>query len=413
MGRHASIPRIGFYTASRGQGGAEKYLADLLNAGDHPPYQGWLFCRRGYPLAGDGVNVVYLDGPPAGGAVSSRPAGPRREHGRAWRRAAPRSLRLLAGALGEARRMAAFFRAHPVDLLHFNDTGCEPAVLAARLAGVPAITGTLHVLPSYEPGQSDLAHRCIEQVSMRCLDAAVAVSEFTRQAWLRRTHVDPGRVRVIYNGFDMDAFQPARPQQAVRAKIGVPAGCPVVGMTARLHGMKGHVYLLRALPRVLEAVPDAHVVLAGDGGLRQALEQQARGAGIADRVHFLGHRTDVADVTQVYDLAVLPSVSLETLGYALMEAMVLRKPVVASRFSGIPEVVAEGVTGTLVPPRDPPALAAAIVDLLSDRRKARRFGEAGYRRVKEHFTMRRMLEETFALYQELLRRRRRGGRARR
>jgi len=405
------MPRIGFYTASEGRGGAVKYLRDLMDARDGACFRKWLFCRRGYPLAGEDVDVVHLNGPqvntpvPAAGGPAGR---------RASRRAVPRALRLLAGAAGEVRRMAALFRAHPVDLLHFNDTGCEPAVVAARLAGVPAIAGTLHVLPSYSQSEADLAHRGIEHVSMRCLDRAIAVSQFTRQAWLRRTCVHPGRVRVIYNGFDMAAFQPERPAEVVRAEIGLPAGCRVIGMTARLHGMKGHVYLLRALPAVFRAVPDAHVVLAGDGGLRQSLEQATRRAGLADRVHFLGHRTDVADVTQLYALAVLPSVSLETLGYALMEAMALRKPVVASRFSGIPEVVEDGVTGTLVPPRDPPALAAAIVDLLTGARKAQEFGRAGYRRVQERFSMEKMLRETFALYGELLEtKRRHGGSSRR
>ncbi len=121
----------------------------------------------------------------------------------------------------------------------------------------------------------------------------------------------------------------------------------------------------------------------------------------------------MADVTQLYDLAVLPSVSLETLGYALLEAMTLRKPCVASRFSGIPEVVEEGVTGMLVPPREPAPLADAIVGLLSDPARRREFGEAGRRRVEERFTMEKMLSATFALYDELLKRKRRhGGRTR-
>ena len=149
----------------------------------------------------------------------------------------------------------------------------------------------------------------------------------------------------------------------VRAEIGVPAGSPVIGVTARLHTIKGHAYLVQALPEVLRSVPDAHVVLTGDGPDRRDLERMVVGAGLGARVHFLGHRTDVPDVTQVYDVAVVPSL-WECLPYVLMEAMALGKPVVASRVGGIPEVVADGVTGTLVPPRDSGALAAAIVDLL-------------------------------------------------
>jgi glycosyltransferase involved in cell wall biosynthesis len=133
------------------------------------------------------------------------------------------------------------------------------------------------------------------------------------------------------------------------------------------------------------------------------LEQQARDLHVADRVHFMGFRADVADLTQLYDVAVLPSLS-EALGYVLLEAMALRKPVVASRIDGIPEVVEDGVTGTLGPCKDPKALAEAIIDLLKNPGKARAFGDAGRRRVEEKFTQKRMMDETFALFDELLRR---------
>jgi glycosyltransferase involved in cell wall biosynthesis len=316
---------------------------------------------------------------------------------------APASLKLLAGTVLEVLHMAALFRRHSVDLLHFNDTGCQPALLAAKLAGTPWVIGTLHSLPRYTPESMDPAHRYIEWVSMRSLDVAIAVSKFTKEAWVRRIRVNPNRIRVIYNGINVAAFRPCNPAEELRVETGVPPRCPVIGVTARLYPLKGHRYLLDAMPQVLSAVPRAHLVVTGDGVLRAALEQQARALRIADRVHFLGFRADVADVTQLYDVAVLPSVSLECLPYALMEAMALRKPVVASRFSGIPEVVDDGVTGTLVPRRDPKALAEAIIDLLKNPDKARAFGEAGRRRVEEKFTQERMLNETFALYDELVR----------
>ena len=150
----------------------------------------------------------------------------------------------------------------------------------------------------------------------------------------------------------------------------------MLGVTARLHPIKGHRYLLDAMPQVLSAVPGAHLVLAGDGLNRPALEQ-ARALRIADRVHFLGHRTDVADVTQLYDVAVLPSVAGECLPYVLMEAMALRKPVVATRFWGIPEEVEDGVTGTLGAAQGAEGAGGAVIELLKNTDKARAFGEAG------------------------------------
>ena len=374
-----------------------------------------LFCREDHPLLRAGevpavceVVLSQRGGVPEGHApTTSAPSATGAEAKtssvrRLMRRAVPATAKLAAGMLQEARRFRKLFAGRQLPLLHFNDTGCEAAPLGARMAGVPVLTGTLHALPGYDRPGMAWPRRFLEHASIRCLDVAIGVSEYTKWEWVRRTHVDPDRIRVIHNGIEVAAFVPRRPAAAVRAEIGIPAGCPIIGMTARLHPMKGHVYLLRAMPAVVRAVPDVHLVLAGAGELRRPLEETAAQAGFAERVHFLGHRTDVADVTQIYDVAVLPSVTLECLPYTLMEAMALRKPVVASRFSGIPEVVADGVTGTLVPPRDPKALAVAIVDLLRDPDKARAFGEAGRRRVEEKFTLKRMLDETFALYEELL-----------
>lgn len=400
---------IGFFSEPRGYGGSEAYLRDMLRSAAERGVPTVLFCPESHPLlrAGEvpeGCEVVLSRR--GGVTLSEAPrtavrsgASPAK---RAVRRLVPGSAKLAAGAVQEMLRFRDLFAGRQLPLLHFNDTGCEAAPLGARMAGVTLATGTLHALPGYDRRAMSWPDRLLEHASMRCLEVAIAVSDFTKRAWVARTRVDPNRIRVIYNGIDVDAFSPQRPAGVVRAEIGVPAGRPIVGMTARLHPMKGHVHLLRAIPQVMRAVPDAHFVLAGDGELRAELEQQAAASGLAGRVHFLGFRSDVADVTQLYDVALLPSVSLECLPYTLMEAMALRKPVVASRFSGIPEVVEDGVTGTLVPPRNAKALAEAIVDLLRDPDKARAFGEAGRRRVEEMFTLQRMLDETFALYEELL-----------
>jgi glycosyltransferase involved in cell wall biosynthesis len=319
----------------------------------------------------------------------------------------PGSLRLLAGAAEEARRMAALLRGGEFDIAYFGIIGSPHVVMGIRQAVAAPLVGRFCVVPSNAPQDSDFAHRLMEWAAVRCFDGLIANANYGKEAWVRRTRISPARVRVIYNGIDVNAFEPRRDAEVVRAEIGVPASCPVVGMTARLHPMKGHVYLLRAAAEVAKAFPDVHVVLVGEGGQRSALERTAEELGIRGRVHFLGHRTDVADVTQVFDVAVLPSVAGEGFPHTVMEAMALRKPMVASRFSGIPEEVDDGVTGTLVPPGDAKALAEAITDLLRDPAKAQAFGEAGRRRVEEKFTLPRMLDETFDLFSGLVERRRR------
>jgi glycosyltransferase involved in cell wall biosynthesis len=139
----------------------------------------------------------------------------------------------------------------------------------------------------------------------------------------------------------------------------------------------------------------------GDGKLRAALEAQAVSLGVAERVRFTGFRDDVLAVMQQFEVFVFSSY-LEGLGTAILDAMALRKPVVATRAGGIPEVVQDGVTGRVVPPRDPQALAQAVSQLLRYPEQGTRFGEAGRKRVEQHFTALQMATHTLQLYRRLL-----------
>ena len=133
-------------------------------------------------------------------------------------------------------------------------------------------------------------------------------------------------------------------------------GSQIVGVVARLEPEKGHPTLLEAWPAVLRAVPDAYLLIVGEGSRRDALEAQARELRIAHRVVFTGRRDDVPAVTAALDVAVLPSYR-EAQGLTILEAMALSRPVVASNVGGIPEMIEDGVTGLLVPPHDADALA--------------------------------------------------------
>ena len=418
-GAQAVPRRIGFCTDARTWGGSELYLVALVEEALGRGHQVWVMCPDGHPFLTDpgrrlpaSVRVLPVAMPRGGDAGPQQqqpPEAPPHERRsadsgmlkRALRHATPGSLRRIIGLTRETARLAGLWRRAGVDLVHANISGSETGPVAARMARIAAI-GTIHTQPGLEADRLDLAHRLLEWVGLRCLDETIVASEAVRYAWAQRVRINPRRMRVIYYGMDLDAFRPARPAAEMRREFSLPEGAPVLGVTARLHPMKGFCHLLDAMPAVLSAVPAAHLVVAGDGELRAALEQQAQALHIADRVRFLGFRSDVADVMQVFDVAVLPSVAGECLPYVLMEAMALRKPVVATRFSGIPEEVEDGVTGTLVPLRAPKALAEAVIELLRNPDKARAFGEAGRRRVEERFTQKRMLEETFALFDELI-----------
>ena len=168
-------------------------------------------------------------------------------------------------------------------------------------------------------------------------------------------------------------------------------GSQLVGVVARLEPEKGHPTLLEAWPKVLRAVPDAYLLIVGEGSRREALEAQARELRIAHRVVFTGRRDDVPAVTAALDVAVLPSYR-EAQGLSILEAMALSRPVVASNVGGIPEMIEDGRTGLLVPPHDADALAAAIIRLLKDHPFADTIGRAGHDLVHDRFCVELMVE---------------------
>ena len=163
---------------------------------------------------------------------------------------------------------------------------------------------------------------------------------------------------------------------------------------------KGLIYGLRAFAQVAARFPHAHYVIAGDGPLRPQLEAEAARLGVAPNVHFLGWRDDARAIMAGLDVLLAPSL-WEGFGLVFLEAMALRVPVIATRVSAIPEVVIDGETGWLVPPRDPDATGAALGEALADPSAARLRGANGRRRLAERFSPEVMVERTLALYRGL------------
>ncbi len=164
---------------------------------------------------------------------------------------------------------------------------------------------------------------------------------------------------------------------------------------------KGHASLIDATVQILEKFPNTKVLLVGDGPRRSQMENKVSALALSDTIIFTGIRQDVREILPLFDLFVLPSLS-EGLPVSILEAMAASKPVVATYVGGVPEAVVDGVTGLLVPPRDPTALAQAIVHLLGDPDLRQQMGQAGRERVLEHFSVERMVERTQNLYEQLL-----------
>ena len=172
------------------------------------------------------------------------------------------------------------------------------------------------------------------------------------------------------------------------------------GTVCRLTAQKGLPYGLRAFAQVAPEFPLAHLVMVGDGPQRAELEALTVELGLMDRVHFMGWQAETAPIFAALDVFLMPSL-WEGFGLVLLEAMAQRVPVVGSRVSAIPEVVADGETGWLVPPRDVPALAAALTRLLAAPEQRAQMGAAGYARLITAFSPARMVDQTVALYAQL------------
>jgi glycosyltransferase involved in cell wall biosynthesis len=293
-----------------------------------------------------------------------------------------------------ALRLARLLRGADVAHTHLLAAGNVLARGAARLAGVPALAH-LHIENHFRPATELVLRRADNATASLCA-RLVAVSEDTRRAYERQGY-PPGRIEVVYNGVE----PPAATNGSLRAEAGLTPDAPLVAELGRLCDVKGQRELIRALT----SLPDARLVLIGTdlergGAFQDELEREAERLGVRDRVHFTGHREDARALLAEADVVALPSWT-EGLPLAALEAMAQGRPVVATPVGGTPEVVVDGETGLLVPPRDHEALAGAIGRLLADPKLRGRMGEAGRRRAEERFSLDAMTGRFLQIYDEI------------
>jgi L-malate glycosyltransferase len=240
-----------------------------------------------------------------------------------------------------------------------------------------------------------LQSHAFSQWKYRQVDGFIAASQAIKDI-LIQDRVPAGRIEVVHDGIDVEKIQ-NRPAVDLHAEYWLPHGVPVVANVGALVGHKGQRFLIDAMPQVLREVPDAHLIIFGEGELRPALERQIKSLSLTKRVLLPGFREDVLWLVKSADLFVMSSVT-EGLGSAVLDAMAMGLAVVGTTAGGIPEAVVDGVTGELVPPSDPKALAAAIVKLLKDSAMRRTYGEAARDRVAQHFGVDRLVDGTLACY---------------
>jgi glycosyltransferase involved in cell wall biosynthesis len=298
---------------------------------------------------------------------------------------------------GAVRRLARIYRDYAPHVVHAH--GSQGGVVArlARLARPRTpIVFTPHNYAFTNYFQSRLergAYRAIEVSLAPLASRVLCVCEAERRIASRIG--PPSRTRVVHNGIEPLPHTPPSPSLAQLAAAG-----PLVCAVAELQQPKGVTSLVGAMPSVLERFPTANLAVAGEGVERARLERQADELGIGDRVHLLGSIDNVAGLLGVADAFVQPGWS-ESFPYSILEAMSLGLPIAATDVGGVGEAIEDGVTGRLVPARDPTALAGACIDLLTDPQRAKSLGKAARERMMARFRLDQMVEGTLAVYREV------------
>ena len=278
------------------------------------------------------------------------------------------------------------------DVVHAHD---PHAVAAASLALSFLTSGKCPVLLASRRVAFRLKGNAFSRWKYHQVHCFVAASDAIRQM-LIDGGIERQRVVTVHEGIDLHRVQ-AEPAANIHAELWLPTHAPIVGAVAALTQEKGHKHLIDAAALVVRQVPDARFVIMGDGELRPSLERQIKELHLEKHVILPGFRADVLSFIKSFDLFVMSSLA-EGLGTSLLDAMALSKATIASNTGGMPEVVAHGQTGLLVPPRDQNALADAIIELLRDPERRDRMGQAGLERVGRMFSADRMVERTLEVY---------------
>jgi glycosyltransferase involved in cell wall biosynthesis len=302
-----------------------------------------------------------------------------------------------------ASQLAAHLRRHPVDIVHTHKWK-DNVLAAAATIGSPVRCRVRTIHGRVEPftgfkAVKVLGVRALDHIVNRCaVDRIVAVSRDLALEFAATFGV--GKVAHIQNGIDLRRVSPTKSAGRLRAEMGISPEAPVIGTVGRLFAVKGLDVFLTAARQIRNARPDAQFVIAGSGPLEASLRATAQRLGLAD-VRFLGHRDDACDVIGMMDVFVLPSLN-EGIPMALLEALALARPVVASRVGGIPEIIQHNISGVLTEPGNTYDVARQCLSLLGDRETARRLGIAGRERVEQRFSADVMAAQMAAAYRLLV-----------
>ncbi len=371
------------FVAAFGSGGTERQFTNLALGLDRTRFDLQFGCLRSWGQLKDEIDAADI-------AVAEYPI---------------RSFYQPASYVQQLR-FARDLRRAGVHIVHaYNFYANVFAVPAARLAGVPVVIASIRDMGVY----LDAAQRHVQRMACQLADRILVNADAVKR-WLVSDGYDEDKIVVIGNGIDLRQFSVTMPQADLRGDLGMAPGTPVVLLVSRLVPRKGVEHFLDAAARIVPQMPHVRFVIVGGQGpdttYRAAMERYAARVGVARHVVFTGPRRDIPSLMAQATVSVLPSLS-EGLSNVLLESMAVGAPVVATRVGGVPEVIEDGVSGLLVPPGHPVALAGAIRRVLEQPGLAARLGATGQQLVLARFSLDRMVSATQQQYASLLERARR------
>jgi glycosyltransferase involved in cell wall biosynthesis len=297
--------------------------------------------------------------------------------------------------LGAAWRLSRVIKRLRPDLVHAHDPHAVAMAATALSIASPAPRIPLVAARRLELRMARNSFSRWKYSQVDCFIASTrVVAERLAQDGIRRD-----RIVVVNEGVDVERIERLSPAR-VHAEFYLPTQAPGVGNVAALVPHKGHQHLIEAAALVVRAVPDVRFVIVGDGEMRESLEQQIHHHHLERHVFLAGFRPDAVELTKAFDLFVMSSLT-EGMCTPLVDAMAAGRAVVATAVGGIPEVVVDGVTGVLVPPRNPQRFAHEVIRLLNDGSLRSRMGAAAARLARERFTVEQMVAGTAAVYRSL------------
>jgi sugar transferase (PEP-CTERM/EpsH1 system associated) len=292
-------------------------------------------------------------------------------------------------------KLRRLFKEEKPDIVHTHNT--QPFIdgtVGAMLAGVPVRIHTDHARDFPDKRRYMYA----EYVLSHFVDRIVAVSNHTKQNLVRFEHIDEDRIDVIPNGIDGDKYEVTIDRSKKMRELDIPEGKgPILGIGVRLSNQKGITYLLRAMKSLSVDLPNAVLLIAGEGELRDRLEKEAIALGIGENVRFLGARLDINEILKILDVYVLPSL-WEGMPLVLLEAMAASLPIVATDVGGNADVVIDGQNGFLVKPGDIRSLYLSLRTVLENQELRARFSKSSYDRYRQRFHVGAMINGYETLY---------------